>query len=478
MPPARTFPGVRNFNYLLGAAAALVASGLMGCGGGSSSANDASVDPLKVDSTYGESGTASLALGTPWSAALGIQPDGKLLIANTRVIAPVPSPNAGGLQTQQPVVMRLGTNGSIDRSFGQNGESRISVKGSDSAVDIQTQANGRILVAVIAHEPCAIPSFQERCLTELGATGSWHNTVAGLTTAGGLDSTFGTQGIAEGFGSALMNRLTLAIQADQKPMLLTSADNVPLQMYGRRLRRLSVDGAPDAMFNQEPAGQPTPPCEASGEALLTLQSGTVITAGGLGERVYETPASDPGLCIAAHAGVTQAQTTGGWFSFGETLEEYQLQPHADGGFAIGARTCGVDTCRLSIARFRGDGAVNPSFGDKGIVRVTVPPNFYLKSFFTQPDGAMVAYGAVAEGPAPSGPASRYRTVWVGLKADGTPDKRFGERGIKVQGLANAEPQKVVRDGLGRWLVVSTEWDAAGSAVLKAQRTAGTSARNP
>lgn len=477
MPPARTFPDVRNFNYLLGAAAALVASGLMGCGGGSGSANDSSADPLKVDSTYGESGTASLALGTPWSAALGIQPDGKLLIANTRVIAPVPSPNAGGLQAQQLVVMRLGTNGSIDKGFGQNGEARISVKGSDTAVDIQPQANGRILVAVMAHEPCTIPSFQERCLTESGSTGSWHNTVAGLTATGGLDTTFGTQGIAEGFGSVLMNRLTLAIQADQKPLLLTSADNVPLQMYGRRLRRLSADGAPDAVFNQEPAGQPTPPCEASGEALLALQSGTVITAGGLGGPVYDAPASDPGLCVAAHAGGSQAQTLGGWFSFGETLKEYQLDPHADGGFAIGARTCGVNTCRLSLARFRGDGTANPSFGDKGIVRVAVPTNFYLKSFFTQPDGAMVAYGAVAEGPAPSGPTSRYRAVWVGMKTDGTPDRRFGEQGIAIQGLTNAEPQKVVRDGLGRWLAVSTEWDAAGNVVLKAQRTAGNSARN-
>lgn len=475
MPPARTLPGVRNVNYLLGATAALVTFGLMGCGGGSGSANEASADPLKVDSTYGESGTASLALGTPWSAALGIQPDGKLLIANTRVIAPVPSPNAGGLQAQRPVVMRLGTNGSVDRGFGQDGEARIFVKGSDNAVDIQSQVNGRILVAVMAHEPCAIASFQQRCLTDSGSTGSWHNTVAGLTASGGLDTTFGTQGIAEGFGSALMNRLTLAIQADQKPLLLTSADNVPLQMYGRRLRRLLADGSPDAAFNQDVAGQPAQPCEASGEALLALPNGAVITAGGLGGRVYDTPASDPGLCIAAHAGGSQAQTKGGWFSFGETLKEYQLQPHADGGIAIGARTCGVDTCRLSIARFRADGTVNASFGDKGIVRVGVPTNFSLKSFFTQPDGTMVAYGAVAEGPTPSGPSSRYRAVWVGLKADGTPDKRFGEQGIAIQGPTNAEPQKVLRDGLGRWLVVSTEWDSAGNAVLKAQRTAGTSA---
>lgn len=479
MPPATTFPGVRKFAYFLGALAALVASGLTACGGGSGSANEAGgADPLKVDTTYGESGTASLALGTLWSAGLGIQPDGKLLIAHTRVIAPIPPPNAGGLEAKQPVVMRLGTDGSIDRGFGQNGEARISLKGSDSAVDIQTQASGRILVAVAAHEPCVIRSAQERCLTESGVPGSWHNTVAGLTAAGGLDSTFGTQGIADGFHSTLAYGLRMAIQGDQKPLLLTSTDFLPLWQYGRRLRRLSVNGAPDAAFNQEPAGQPAPPCEASGEALLALQSGIVITAGSLGGAVYGTPTSDPGLCIAAHAAGTQAQTSGGWFSFGESLEEYQLQPHADGGFAIGARTCGVDTCRLSVARFRADGSVNASFGEKGIVRVGVPTNFSLKSFFTQPDGTMVAYGAVAEGPAPSGPTSRYRAVWAGLKADGTPDKRFGEQGIAIQGLTNAEPQKVLRDGLGRWLVVSTEWDSAGNVVLKAQRTAGTSARTP
>lgn len=483
MPPAGTRPTVvlsRTRTAALVAATVAAGAALTACGGGSNAGAtvDAGADPLKVDTTYGVSGTATLPLGTPWSATLGVQPDGKVLVAHTRVIAPIPSPNAGGLPTRQPVITRLSTDGGIDRAFGQNGEARFTVKGSDSAVSVQPQANGRILMAVMAHEPCTIRSPQEPCLTASGATDTWHYTVAGLTPAGVLDSSFGAQGIAEGFRVPLMYPLRMALQADQKPVLLTSTDFRPLQIFGRRVRRLTANGLPDAAFNQEPPEQPAPPCEASGLAILALPSGSIITAGAIGGRAYNTPAEDPGLCIAAHAGGTQAQTSGGWFSFGEILEEYQLQPHADGGFAIAARTCGVDICRLSIARFRADGTVNPSFGDKGIARVAVPAQYSLKSFFTQPDGTMVVYGAAAEGPFSGGPGSRYRAVWAGLKADGRPDARFGPQGVAVQDLADAEPLVALQDGAGRWLVASTEWDAERNVVLKVQRTAGTSARNP
>lgn len=483
MPPAGTRPSfVLLHTHTAALTAAMVAAGLAltACGGGSNAGGTGEVGaaPLKVDTTYGASGTVTLHLGTPWSATLGVQADGKVLVANTKVIAPIPSPNAGGLPTQQPVVTRLGTDGAVDRAFGQNGEVRFTVKGSDSTVSVQPQANGRILMAVMAHEPCTIRSFQEQCLTASGVTDTWHYTVVGLTPAGMLDSSFGAQGIAEGFRVPLMYPLHMAVQADQKLLLLTSTDLVPMQVFGRRVRRLSADGSPDVAFNQEHAEQTAPPCAASGHAILPLPNGSIITAGALGNRVYETPTADPGLCIAVHAGGTQAQTSGGWFSFGETLKEYQLQPHADGGFAIAARTCGVSICRLSIARFRADGTVNPSFGDRGIARVAVPAQYSLKSFFTQPDGAMVTFGAAAEGPVPSGPGSRYRAVWAGLKADGSPDTRFGAQGVTVQALADAEPLVVLTDGAGRWLAASTAWDAAGNAALKIERTTGTSARNP
>ena len=54
---------------------------LAGCGGGSSPAL-LSIDPLKVDTSYGIGGTTKLNLPAP--SAIALQPDGKLLLAGSR----------------------------------------------------------------------------------------------------------------------------------------------------------------------------------------------------------------------------------------------------------------------------------------------------------------------------------------------------------------------------------------------------------
>lgn len=489
MQSTRATSSIRQFTKASWLATFVVGLGLTACGGGGGGGGGGSggeptpvtiSDSLKVDTTYGENGVATLPVGY----TLGIQADGKLLIAGGRVTAPLALPNVGGLEATQAYVIRVGVDGAVDQSFGLNGESRFSVKGSDRPVDLQVQSNGRILVAVMAHEPCSIPSYQERCLTASGAPGSWHNTVVGLTPAGTLDNTFGTQGVGEGFISRNMTDLSLAIQSDQKPLLLTSNHFEPLQIFRRALRRLSADGQPDVAFNDvgppQPIDIPQPslPCAAGGEAVLALPNGNIISAGGFPGRVYPDPASDPGLCIAVHGSSQQAQTAGGWTSFGEDLKEFRLQPHPDGGFVIGARTCGASSCRLSVAKFQANGTIDASFGSQGIARIGVPANFGLLSLFTQANGSMVVYGSAAADASGGGVAQRYRAVWVSLNANGTPDSQFGNQGVMTQESSAAEPQKVLRDGAGRWLVVTSERNNEGNAVMKVQRTMGTAARNP
>ncbi|WCM95801.1 hypothetical protein M5C96_15125 [Acidovorax sp. GBBC 1281] len=459
-------------------ASCLVGVGLTACGGGSGSTTVALSDALKVDTTYGEAGVATFPLGTPSFASLGVQPDGRLLIAGSRVAVPEAPSGFGSLLATQTFVVRMSADGNVDRGFGQNGEARFSVKGYESISDVRLQADGRILVAVQAHEPCFSPSYQTRCLTASGEPGTWHHTVVGLTANGAVDSTFGTQGIAEGFLSTNFSNLALAIQPDQKPVLLTSNDRPILQVFGRSLRRLSADGIPDAAFNQPTASQPPAPCEASGAAvlaLLALRNGSIITAGQLGGRLYADPRSDPGLCVAVHAGATQAQTSGGWTSFGADLEEYQLASHPDGGFVVAARTCAGSDCHLSVAKFSANGALDTSFGDKGIERVALPANYRLKSFFVQSDESMKAFGAIEESAAAGTTARRFRAVWTSLTGNGALANNDTNVATSIQDRpTSAEPREVLRDGAGRWLVISSEEDSARNLVLKVVRTLGTS----
>ena len=483
MHTLKTGPVFRRRHHAVWLASCMVGLGLTACGGGgggggSESPTGALDNALKVDTTYGEAGVATFQLGTPSFASLGVQPDGKLVIAGSRVTIPAPPSSFGSLPTTQAYAVRMGADGKVDSGFGQNGEARFSVKGYEALGDVRIQSNGRILLAVQAHEPCSSPSYRVPCLTAAGEPGSWHHTVVGLTANGAVDSAFGAQGIAEGFRSTNLNILSLAIQPSQKPVLLTSNDQPFLQTFGRSLRRLSADGIPDTAFNQAPAPQQPAPCEASGEELLALPGGNLITAGKLGGRVYADPKSDPGLCIAAHSGDTQAQTSGGWTSFGELLKEYKLAPHPDGGFVVAARTCATSDCHLSVAKFGANGALDASFGDKGIERVALPANYQLKSFFVQDDASMRAFGAIEESAAAGTTARRFRAVWTSLRGNGALANDATNVATSIQDPpTTAEPREVLRDGSGRWLVVSSEEDSQRNLVLKAMRTRGTSAGN-
>ena len=120
---------------------------LAGCGGGSS-APIATIDPLKVDSSYGVDG--AIKLRSPAPAAIALQPDGKLLLTGSRQTAPLPANNYGGAPAREVYVRRLTVDGAVDKSFGNNGEVTFNVKGSDAPGDMKLQSNGRIIVSVYA----------------------------------------------------------------------------------------------------------------------------------------------------------------------------------------------------------------------------------------------------------------------------------------------------------------------------------------
>lgn len=131
---------------------------LAGCGGGSSPAL-LSIDPLKVDTSYGIGGTTKLNLPAP--SAIALQPDGKLLLAGSRELAPLPVGNYGGAAGREVYVRRLDPDGATDTSFGKNGEVIFTVKGSGYPADIKLQKSGRIVLAVSAGEPCVVAYFGE-----------------------------------------------------------------------------------------------------------------------------------------------------------------------------------------------------------------------------------------------------------------------------------------------------------------------------
>jgi uncharacterized delta-60 repeat protein len=150
-----------------------------------------------LDGTFNGSGGTALPMGADASAtSLLLQADGKVLLA--------------GSSNGQFALARLNANGSLDTSFGQNGETTAAFGGAFAwANDMAFAANGKILVAGTAVE---------------SNSQSLDFALAQFNLDGSLDSGFnGTGKVLTGLG-ADTEAATLAVQGDGKIVLAGSSD--------------------------------------------------------------------------------------------------------------------------------------------------------------------------------------------------------------------------------------------------------------
>ena len=115
------------------------------------------------------------------SASVAIQPDGKIVVAtNTE------SASGGTLTSCDMLVLRFNANGSLDTSFGTNGETDIHFsQGFAAARGVAVLPNGDIVVA--GTDPRGVNH-------SLGTSSAAVFLVAQLTSSGALDNTFGPNG--------------------------------------------------------------------------------------------------------------------------------------------------------------------------------------------------------------------------------------------------------------------------------------------
>lgn len=440
---------------------------LAGCGGGSSPAL-VPVDPLKVDTSYGTGGTAKLNLPAP--SAVALQPDGKLLLAGSRQLAPLPVGNYGGSAAREVYVRRLNPNGAADTSFGNNGEVIFTVKGSDYPADIKLQKSGRIVLAVLAGEPCvvSIPIISAPCVTAAGTSAVRSSNLVALTPQGALDPTFGQNGMAETGASQNPQRLSLAVKNDQSLLLLRSGGNARFQIYSRTLDSFSANGVPDA---SPPQPTPAQTCEASGESLLVQNNGRIVSAGGPSYVTHADPSVHPGVCVAAHDPKSGLQTSGAWTRFGGNYIFFSLASTLDDGFVAVGTSCGTTNCQLGIARYGSDRQPQPSYGQAGIARMAIPERSSITSTSVLPDDSVVVLANRVVYDA-NGSNPQFGAVWMRMSPQGEPVADFGNGGVLSTPLSTIRPTHFVPDAQGRWLVVSVDRDPAGSETVLIQRTAG------
>lgn len=356
--------------------------------------------PRRLDASFGVSGRATTALaGVATSVVL--QPDGKLVAAGFL---------SNGPSSSHFVLVRYGTEGLLDPSFGTGGVVTTTFPGSDSsiALAVALQPDGKLLAA---------GAVTSGALSDFG--------LARYDADGALDPSFGSGGlVTTDFASGSDQARHLVVQSDGRIVAAGFARTGTAFGPGDfALARYAADGTLDASFGTGGRVTTSFGGDAAAFALVLQPDGKLVAAGEAVDdfalaRYDANGGLDPGFgsggtVTTAFPGATP----------GSTAEALVLQP--DGKLvAAGLKGLGIDLgADFALARYDGGGTLDGTFGSGGLVTTDFAGSYDEASgLVLQPDGKLVAAGRAFIATGSEFASARYA-------ADGTLDPSFGVGGI-------------------------------------------------
>ena len=344
------------------------------------------------DPSFGTNGLVSLDIGggDDVANAVLVQPDGKIVIAGQAIT------NNG----QFVLLARYAANGTLDPGFGSAGSVITSVLPVyNGGTGVARQADGKLVVAAYCGRSAEF-------------------TVLRYTTAGALDTGFGTAGVVRiPINSVADAAMAVVIQADQKIV----AAGYTLVSGGQDIAvvRLLPSGILDASFDGD--GKLTTSIGGEDRAFAVVQQadGKLVVAGfttqGGSER-FALIRFLPNGALDLAFGVNGHATTA--FGVGDAVA-YSILQQPDGKLV--AAGSGVSTnSYFALARYLPTGALDPSFGTGGLVATLFPANSAHtgRGLARQTDGKLVLAGTIMTNGIEHASAVRYTTsAATGLEAE-------------------------------------------------------------
>jgi len=290
-----------------------------------------------LDTSFGNDGIVTTALGTTSTVGLsiGVQPDGKIVLAGYAANPPIPANFA---------LARFNTDGTLDAGFGTGGTLTTDFIGAhDGAFSMAIQPDGRIVAAGYA---------------ELGP-GDYEFGLVRYNGDGSLDTAFGVGGrVTSSFvGNAVA--YSVALQPDGRILIGGSA------MVGGSddfaLMRFNSDGSADASFGT--AGTVTTRATAGIDTVRSIgiqRDGKIVVGGTAGEDFALARYFADGFLdfTFGDGGIVTTPIN----LYEDTGYSLSLQP--DGRIVLGgyARDTSGGLPDFAIARYNPDGSLDTTFG--------------------------------------------------------------------------------------------------------------------
>jgi uncharacterized delta-60 repeat protein len=274
-----------------------------------------------IDTTFNGTGRNQLSVGThTYGTSVTLQPDNKIV--------------ACGLAFENQanfLVTRFTSSGILDTTFNLNGYNTTSIFLGATANSVALQSTGAIVVAGTAVNDASVFAL------------------ARYTTAGALDTTFGSSGIATTYIllSASLNQIIIQ-PSDDKIIACGFAQDSITSYFA--LARYNADGSPDGTFGT---------------------SGIVTT------------------------------------SIGTEAAAYSLYLQTDNKIVVSgyANISGIK--QFALVRYNSDGSQDTTFGTNGIVTTPIQDDAQSRSLTIQPNGQIIAAGFSTNGQVTDFAQTRY-----------------------------------------------------------------------
>jgi uncharacterized delta-60 repeat protein len=384
-----------------------------------------------LDTSFGTGGIVTTAAGTAQETGFGValQPDGRIVVAGGN-FTPTGGPNIA--------VLRYNANGTLDTTFGGSGIVTTTIAvglGSESALSVALQPDGRIVIGGSSHSPSPITT---------GAL-TTDFTLVRYNADGSLDTTFGGIGspsveVGKSFAWTVPPRAFADADADALTYAVTKADGTPLPSWltfnGSVLSGTPPSGTTDLTLRVTA----TDPWGAAAQQSLFLNVEDRNEAPFVAS--YGVPAGVVHIPIGSGASQDLA---GG------------VAVQADGKIVLVGQSSSPATNQdFAVVRYNADGSLDTTFGGDGIVISAISglSTDIASSVALQQDGKVLVAGMAA------GVGTSFDFTLARYNADGSFDTTFGGGdGVAMAaigpGLARDEALNLAVQADGRIVVVGT-----------------------
>lgn len=390
----------------------------------------------ELDTSFSEDGRLSLIAAGPFvPRAIAVEADGDAIVAGYSCQPDATSRN-GICQTDGDSSFRLArftVDGGLDTEFGDKGLVTMKVGVARSqAFDLLIQPDGKIVVGGVARDAD-------------GQSGRDTFALVRYQTNGGIDPSFGTQGVTlTRIGTGFAAIADLAVTPDGSIVAVGQGQDAQGDPKVA-LARYSKDGRLESSFNSPMGYQMLGPAAYNyGLGAIVLADGGVMAAGlsgatadPSGHRFSAVRLSHSGAADPAFDGDGSAEYgIGSSSSFANALAGTP-----DGNWiAAGAATDGDGRQAMALVRGTPTGALDPSWDGDGIALTRTGDGALANDLLVLADGRAVAIGQAMSGDSYSFALARYR-------ASGSLDPAFGTGGTVATGWTNFQVARATAGAL-------------------------------